>query len=123
LEKPSSSGTDRDNGLSLYAIAYNLCNDFENCVDAEEKNNIVLLVLFIEGRQHILNGNCDELEKLGQKIEALLLIPLIQGTLYYASKKEGVFGFDDSGNFGKVGSELDTAAAFALAASILPYVD
>mmetsp|Transcript_54383 Transcript_54383/g.63563 ORF Transcript_54383/g.63563 Transcript_54383/m.63563 type:complete len:183 (+) Transcript_54383:1083-1631(+) len=77
----------------------------------------------MEGRQHILDGNCDELEKLGPKIEALLLIPLIQGTLYYASKKEGVFGFDDSGNFGKVGSELDTAAAFALAASILPYVD
>jgi len=123
FENSSGSGTDRDNGFLLYALAYDLCDDFENCVDEEAKNNIELLALFMEGRQHILDGNCDELEKLGPKIEALLLIPLIQGTLYYASKKEGVFGFDDSGNFGKVGSELDTAAAFALAASILPYVD
>jgi len=114
-----STATDADNGGKLlYALANKRCQNFKTCGAAGNEFsgnsmvNVELLKLFNEGRDILTKGEkCDDAANIVRKIEDLLTVPFVQGTLRYAYKV-GVLG----------STEKESAEGAVFAAALLPGV-
>jgi len=107
-----------ESGKLLYGLANKRCKNFKTCGakgDSATGNSMVnmeLLKLFNKGRDILGQGaKCDDAEVILRKIEALLTVPFVQGTLRYAHKM-GVGG----------GTEKESAEGAVFAAAVLPRV-
>jgi len=114
-----SLAIDADNGGKLlYELANKRCKNYKTCgaagneVSGNSMVNFELLKLFNEGRDILTKGDkCDDATKVLRKIEALLTVPFVQGTMRYAYK------------VGKLGSgEKESAEGAVFAAAVLPRV-
>ena len=112
LEGTESGGT--KTGLMMYSLANKRCKQFNRCEsDGTAQLNNELVELLYSGRGETMGGNCDALTKTTREIEALLQVPLIQGTLRYAVANEKLMFFDKS---------KDLAEGYIFSHAILPYV-
>eukprot|EP00934_Nitzschia_sp_Nitz4_P002782 Nitzschia sp. Nitz4//scaffold339_size21316//7559//9244//NITZ4_008615-RA/size21316-processed-gene-0.21-mRNA-1//-1//CDS//3329548354//2772//frame0 len=115
----SKEGTDGESsGYFFHQLADKRCINFRTCGDLAEEIegtshvNIEIFRYFEDGKRNIEEGNCADLKSDKEKIEALMTIPLIQGTLRYAYIKD--IEEDDS--------EKAEAEGAIFAAGILPLV-
>jgi len=112
LEETESGGTKR--GLMMYSLANKRCEQFNRCErDGTAQLNGQLIELLYSGRGETMGRNCDALKKTTREIEAILQVPLIQGTLRYAIANERLMFFDKS---------KDLAEGYVFSHSVLPYV-
>lgn len=116
----SLEGTDGSgSGHLLYSLADKRCVNFRTCGDLANTDsgtshvNIEIFRQFQDGLQKILTGQCDAAKEIKVRIEQQMAVPLIQGTLRYAYKRDLEFEVDDP----KAEAE---GAAFA--AAVLPLV-
>lgn len=69
------------------------CENFKTCSGDEDGNDLSgtaavnkeILELFREGVQYLLDGNCDDVTAIKDKIVDLMTIPLVQGLLRYVT--------------------------------------
>ena len=115
----SLEGTDgAGSGVMLHALADKRCANFKTCGDLADEYtgtshvNREILREFIDGKRKLLAGECSSLKENKKRIEAMMAVPLIQGTLRYAY-------FTDIGNDLTEKSEAEGAV---FAASVLPLV-
>mmetsp|Transcript_6806 Transcript_6806/g.10716 ORF Transcript_6806/g.10716 Transcript_6806/m.10716 type:complete len:1726 (-) Transcript_6806:104-5281(-) len=75
-------------GEWMYALGNEVCSDFSACeTSGEAKINEQLMFLFAGGRDSLVDGECDHLERTTTSdIIPNLAIPLIQGTISYSMK-------------------------------------
>lgn len=100
--------------LTIYNFANKMCDYFNVCHDTNAKVNEEIKVLLFAGRSEIKVGKCDALEKTARSIEYKLIIPLIQGSLYYTIQNSNLDGTTSS-------ESLSDAYIFSRA--VLPYVN
>jgi len=80
-------GGSRD-GLSWLSLTKELCPEF-NCNDAKNPLlNVQMLKNIRNGRKAIKDNNCTNLKFYVRKMESILIIPIIQGLLYYAKMRQ-----------------------------------
>jgi len=91
----SLEGTDGSgSGKLAYALADKRCVNFKTCGDVGDetngtsKVNIDIFRYFNIGQAKLAKGECSSAREEKDKIEKLMLIPLIQGTLRYAYKTD-----------------------------------
>ena len=114
LEGTDGSGT----GVMLHQLADMRCSNFKTCGDlANEASgtshvNLRILAQFIEGKRKLLAGKCDAVRANKERIEQLMAVPLVQGTLRYAYITD----------FEKDAGEKAEAEGAVFAASVLPLV-
>jgi len=91
----SLEGTDGSgSGKLAYALADKRCANFKTCGDlgntsnGSSKVNIDMFRYFNIGQAKLAKGECNSAREEKDKIEKLMLIPLIQGTLRYAYKTD-----------------------------------
>jgi hypothetical protein len=72
-----------EEGLWMYALGNEFCEDFNSCeTSGEAKVNQQLVFHFASGRDSLVDGECDHIERvLTSEILPRLPIPLIQGTV------------------------------------------
>jgi len=112
------SGDDSVGGHLLYGLANKRCQDFKTCGESSDSTkgiawvNIQILHAFNAGLVRIKAGQCGPVRSIKERIEALMLVPLIQSVLRF--------------NYLRVyaRSQNDTARASATsyAAAVLPAV-
>jgi hypothetical protein len=70
----------------LWALSKGLCDDFGTCSDEQQNARIneKISTLFFAGRGAISGGSCDELRKAAFKLEPLLMVPLLQASIFSA---------------------------------------
>jgi hypothetical protein len=109
----------RPDGFLAYTLGNKRCANYKTCgLDGESgdkqqsKQNSDLFVLFAEGQQKLVTGDCGGAVPIKDKIVEAMTVPLVQGALRYAHKME-----HDSGATAK---EAGEGAIFALA--VLPQV-
>eukprot|EP00536_Pseudo-nitzschia_multiseries_P013019 jgi/Psemu1/245078/estExt_Genewise1.C_5300008 len=113
LEGEDGSGS----GKLAYALADKRCANFKTCGEFGDDTtgtsavNAAMFDSFNIGQAKILTGQCTSARADKEKIETLMLIPLIQGTLRYAWK-----------NANEAYSQKSEAEGVAFAASVLPVV-
>jgi hypothetical protein len=114
LEGSDGSG----DGKFLYALADKRCKNFATCGDMASETsgishvNLEIFREFEDGKRKLLTGKCPELVANKERIEQLMTVPLIQGTLRYANF---VSTETDA-------SEKSKAEGAVFAASVLPLV-
>ena len=110
-----TEGGGSDHGLMMYSLANKRCEQFQRCEPSTGKAelNTQLINLLYSGRGETMVNNCEALKKSTQEIEALLQVPLIQGTLRYALANEKRGANKSKG----------LAEGFVFSRSILPYVE
>jgi hypothetical protein len=114
LEGKDGSGS----GVLLYALADDTCADFATCGDLASETsgtshvNLEIFRQFQDGQRKLVRGECSAARANKERIEKLMAVPLIQGTLRYAyiTDKESVPG------------ERAEAEGAVFAASVLPIV-
>ena len=116
----SIQGSDRGgvegDGTSLYALGRDLCGSFNTCeASGEASINEDLMEAFSDGKELIEDGDCNGAEDIvNNEIIQSLPVPLIQGTLFFASVNDELdVGIND----------FEIAAGYILASSILPLVN
>lgn len=117
LEEVDGSG----DGKLLYALADKRCENFKTCSGDEDGNDLSgtaavnkeILELFREGVQYLLDGNCDDVTAIKDKIVDLMTIPLVQGLLRY------VYLADPQGG---QGADKEAAELWAFSAAVLPRI-
>jgi len=113
LEGEDGSGS----GKLAYALADKRCSNFKTCGEFGDDTsgtasvNNAMFDAFNVGQAKILGGKCASARADKEKIENLMLIPLIQGTLRYAWKMEN-----------EAYSQKSEAEGVVFAASVLPVV-
>jgi len=101
----------------LHALADKRCANFKTCGDlANEATgtshvNIQILAELVDGKRKLRQGQCEAVRSNKERIEQLMAVPLIQGTLRYAYIND----FED-------GDEKAQAEGATFAASVLPLV-
>lgn len=111
IEGTSAGGNGKE-GQLLYSAAKTFCADFGTCEPDDATVNKVLMQGLSFGKTALLNKNCAEANSvLHDTIEPALYIPLIQGTLSYASKSKNLITGIDSADF---------ASLFGYSRSVLP---
>lgn len=86
LEGNDGSGS----GVLLHALADKRCANFATCGDLASETsgtshvNIEIFRQFEDGKRKLRAGQCPELVANKERIEQLMAVPLIQGTLRYA---------------------------------------
>ncbi len=110
-----SKGGGSINGTSWYSMSKEFCGSFGTCVEnsSSASANIKMMRLIKTGQQSILEGVCSGLISIVDDIESTLLIPLVQGTLHFASINGGVSGQK---------TDVSLGAGYAFARSISPVV-
>jgi hypothetical protein len=114
LEGSDGSGS----GVFLHALADKRCQNFATCGDLASETsgtshvNIEIFREFEDGKRKLLTGQCPELRANKERIEQLMAVPLIQGTLRYA---HAISTEIDAGEKAK-------AEGAVFAASVLPLV-
>lgn len=113
LEGEDGSGA----GKLSYALADKRCSNFKTCGDLADATtgtanvNLQMFEQFSIGKSKISQGQCSSAREQKNKIETLMLIPLIQGSLRYAWK---------TGN--EAYSEKAEAEGVAFTLAVLPVV-
>jgi hypothetical protein len=84
LEGSTENGS--GDGVMLWALSKGLCDDFGTCSDEQQNARIneKISTLFFAGRGAISGGSCDELRKAAFKLEPLLMVPLLQASIFSA---------------------------------------
>jgi len=87
----SSEGDDGSGvGHLLSAVADNNCKSFKTCGESGDMNqgqakvNIDIFRAFKQGQSLLGEGKCSEARVVKERIEALMAVPMIQGTLRFA---------------------------------------
>eukprot|EP00980_Cylindrotheca_fusiformis_P014668 scaffold3987_cov134-Cylindrotheca_fusiformis.AAC.18 len=120
LEGPDANGS--GNGRLLHNLADKRCISFNTCDGYNGLSNVndEVLELFWEGQERIVQGDCSEAKNIQRRISSLLVVPLIQETLWYAhitySKPDELFSQDNDA------AEKISAGAATVAAAILPLI-
>jgi hypothetical protein len=116
----SLEGTDGSGqGVFPYSLADKRCENFKTCGDLANEItgtshvNIQILAQFVDGKRNLLAGKCDAVRKNKERIEQLMAVPLIQGTLRYAYVTD----------LGNDPSEKPEAEGATFAAAVLPLVN
>lgn len=114
MEGTASGGL--DGGQLLYAESKKLCNDFSKCIEGQGSElNQKLIQYFSEMSVSIQLGACpDVLTTLQTKVEPLIPITLIQGSLHFAAVNSALE--QGAGN-----ASLGSSDPFAT--SIVPFVN
>merc|ERR1712215_203162 len=100
-----------DEGILLYRLAEDMCQEFDTCSAGKSIVNKVLIEYFIDGKAQIDAGNCNAAKAYRTNITTAMSIPLIQSTLKNA--------YDISQG---TPSSKDLAMAAAFAGSIVPQI-
>jgi hypothetical protein len=114
LEGSDGSGS----GKFLHALADKRCANFATCGDLASETsgtshvNMEIFRQFADGKRKLLTGKCPELRVNKERIEQLMAVPLIQGTIRYANTISTQI---DPG-------EIPKAEGAVFAASVLPLV-
>jgi hypothetical protein len=114
LEGQEGSG----DGKLLYALANKLCINFNTCgefadeVEGTAHVNIEIFRQFLDGSRRLLAGECASARANKERIEELMAVPLIQGTLRYAYETDMATQVD----------EKSDAEGAVFAAAVLPLV-
>lgn len=116
----SLEGTDGSgSGVLLHQLADKRCVNFKTCGDlANEISgtshvNLQILAQFVDGKRKLRAGQCQAVRENKNRIEELMAIPLIQGTIRYAYITD----------FEAPAGEKSEAEGAAFAASVLPLVN
>ncbi len=107
--------SNRKPASSIHGLALEMCGIFDTCSPSgNAKINEHLFELYHKGNNYVEAKNCVELAKhIRERIVPSLFVPLVQGTIHYASLVEN----------GDVSSQDEArGGAFALAQSIVPFV-
>ena len=115
----SLEGPDGTNGQAylLYTLADRRSFDFKtggsngDSVTGNSKVNIEILQQFVQMRNSLSSGKCDDATKNVERIVQLMTVPLVQSTIKYAQKR----GVDPT-------DKPDELEGAAFAASVLPMV-
>jgi len=105
-------------GKLLYALADKRCQNFKTCGDMAQNTegtshvNLQIIRSFALGSRMLTQAKCTEARQYKERIEVMMTVPLIQGTLRYA------YAISDNPNAGQ--KAIAEGATFA--ASILPIV-
>jgi hypothetical protein len=117
LEAPFRGGsTDLQDGYFSWNLANQQCFEYNVCTSNNNGYAIVndkLLDLLYAGKGELDALDCTNLRRTVAQVEHLLLVPLIQSTLKYASKNQDYQSNSDS-------KDLAMGEAFAL--SLLPFL-
>lgn len=116
LEGTSIYGSNE--GMLSFALSKAHCEAFGTCPDDETESESVIdriNLLLYSGRSALQSGICPELRKATSEILPLLLVPLIQGTLYHA--------FNIFTDEGVAQSHIDQVQAFMAASAMLPLIE
>ena len=82
-------------GVMLHSLADKRCANFKTCGDLANEItgtshvNIQILAEFVDGKRKLSAGQCDAVRANKERIEQLMAVPLVQGTLRYAFMTEG----------------------------------
>ena len=80
----------QNGGQLLYGLAKEFCGNFGTCAAEPERNaeiNEVVIQALLFGSESLQAGKCDVVRTvLDNSIKPVLLVPLIQGTLFYAAQ-------------------------------------
>jgi len=96
----TSAGGNNAGGPLLYGVSKALCKTFGTCEPDDAAANKVLTQALAFGQTALSNGRCEEAKAvLHDTIEPSLYVPIIQGTLYYASKSADLVTGIDSSDF------------------------
>eukprot|EP00529_Nitzschia_sp_RCC80_P009220 CAMPEP_0113473526 /NCGR_PEP_ID=MMETSP0014_2-20120614/18092_1 /TAXON_ID=2857 /ORGANISM="Nitzschia sp." /LENGTH=2243 /DNA_ID=CAMNT_0000366301 /DNA_START=471 /DNA_END=7202 /DNA_ORIENTATION=+ /assembly_acc=CAM_ASM_000159 len=84
-------GADRQGGF-MYALGNEVCNDFGACETSGEATvNQQLVFQFAGGRDSLIDGECDHIEKtVSAEIIPRMTIPLVQATISFNLANNGV---------------------------------
>ena len=116
IEGPNEGG--REGGRLLFAAAKKLCPSFGVCTNTtngDATSNVDMIQAFKDIRDELVELGCLAAEEIvDEQLAPGLLVPLIQGTLFYAVNNDALTVQTDSPDLG---------AGYAYAQSILPLID
>jgi hypothetical protein len=92
---------------------FKTCGDLANDVSGISHVNIEVLANFVDGKQKLRTGQCGTVRENKERIEQLMAVPLIQGTLRYAY----ITDYEEA-----VPTEKSKAEGATFAAAVLPLV-
>jgi hypothetical protein len=99
-----------NSGVLLFTLAQKRCENFNTCGDdGIAAVNTEIFTQFEAGKQNLQQGKCAEAAKSLDMVEAMMAVPLVQGTLRYAH----IIG-EESGMTEKAEAEGATFAAAVL---------
>jgi len=108
LEKTQGS----PEGKLLYRLAEKRCKNFNTCQGGKSPVNKYIMEKLNEGRDMLVNSQCDEVKEVRDRIIDAMSIPLIQGAMRYAYK------------IGKLnGGPKEKAEGVAFLGAILPRIN
>ena len=86
LEGPQWGGDRRNNGVGMYGLAKEMCDEFDTCTTSgNAQTNERLIEYFSSGEDLISGGSCGDLRSFVEgKVFPTLLTSLIQGIIGYA---------------------------------------
>jgi len=105
-------------GVQMYSLAEKRCINFKTCgangdsVEGMSKVNLEIFKDFTRMQQQLATNQCVEARKIKERIVNRMFIPLIQGTLRYAWKREN-----------EVADQKAEAEGATFAAAVLPMVN
>lgn len=116
IEGTERGGSVDGDGVLLYELAKQMCPLFGTCAGSDDAlSNEVLIGDLLEGQSKLATRQCSAvLDVVKDKILPIIQIPLVQGTLNYASENDGK---------ASTSQEASIGAGFALSRAILPQVD
>jgi hypothetical protein len=93
----------QNGGQFLYGLAKQFCGNFGTCTSGDANVNIAVQAAFADGRDALADGNCGLAQIfLDTTIRSSLLVPLIQGTLFYAAQSVNLSASTASEDFGSL---------------------
>lgn len=116
IEGRHSGGDPRKQGRLMYALAKDVCDAFGKCEShGDALSNEVVMFALSELKANLDSGLCDHANAIfTSSIMPMLLLPLVQGTLFFANANVGL---------GALSTNTSLVAADIVAQSILPLVN
>jgi hypothetical protein len=93
IEGPDKGGADTGDGMLLYNLANERCEQFGTCEvypNGKRKAKLIgeYIRLFHDGLGYSEMGHCDELQEVYEEIAYLTMVPVLQSVLRYAELNE-----------------------------------
>ncbi len=113
LEGSSVNGS--SDGRLIFALANSQCDEFATCsTPGYSSLNDQIISLLYTGRGAYIGASCSALLKAAKELQAILLVPLIQGTLSTSIELHQI---------GQASSSSLVSDGYVLSSSVLPLVD
>lgn len=113
VEGTNDGGT--GDGQSFYALEKSSCVHSGTCGNSNASDvNVQIISLLYTGHGEVQAGSCNALKRTVDKIEPLLLVPLLQSVLFYALENEKLPAGSPDGKL---------ANGYIFSLSVLPLVD